>query len=83
MTQHANHALSLLQTLPLHGYDGVVSVGGDGMFAEVFNGVTIRAAREAGLDINDKAAQFVSPAVRVGFIPGGALYYTQHNVKYE
>ena len=35
MTERANHALTLLQTMPLHGFDGVISVGGDGMFAEV------------------------------------------------
>jgi len=72
VTKHAGHALSLLQTIPLHGFDGVISVGGDGMFAEVFNGVTIRAAREANLDVNDKTTQFIRPTIRVGFIPGGS-----------
>ena len=71
MPDHANHALSLLQTVPLHGYDGVISVGGDGMFAEVFNGVIIRAARDASLDVDDQATGFVRPGIRVGFIPGG------------
>ena len=71
VTDHANHALTLLQTVPLHGQDGVISVGGDGMFAEVFNGVTIRAARDASLDVDDKATEFVRPGIRVGFIPGG------------
>ena len=71
VTDHANHALTMLQTVPLHGHDGVISVGGDGMFAEVFNGVTIRAARDASLDVDDKATEFVRPGIRVGFIPGG------------
>ena len=71
VTDCADQALSLLQTVPLHGCDGVVSVGGDGMFAEVFNGIIIRAARDAKLDIDKKTTQFVKPDIRVGFIPGG------------
>ena len=35
LTERANHARDLLQTLPLAHLDGVISVGGDGMFAEV------------------------------------------------
>ena len=42
VTERANHAKDMLQTIPLDNYDGVISVGGDGMFAEVFNGVVIR-----------------------------------------
>ena len=35
ITERAEHALTVLQSDPLHHYDGVVSVGGDGMLAEV------------------------------------------------
>ena len=35
-TERANHALDLLQTMDLKRFDGIISVGGDGMFAEVF-----------------------------------------------
>merc|ERR1719412_1604481 len=42
------------------------------MFAEVFNGVVIRTARDAGIDYNRHSVGFVSPRVRVGFIPGGS-----------
>jgi len=72
VTERANHAKDLLQTMPLDSYDGVISVGGDGMFAEVFNGVVIRTARDAGIDYNRHSVGFVSPRVRVGFIPGGS-----------
>jgi diacylglycerol kinase family enzyme len=37
LTERANHARDLLQSLPLAHLDGVISVGGDGMFAEVKN----------------------------------------------
>ena len=35
ITERADHALTVLQSMGLDGYDGVVSVGGDGMLAEV------------------------------------------------
>lgn len=72
VTERANHALSLLQTMPLQGFDGVISVGGDGMFSEVFNGVLMRAALEAKLDHDNRETQFVKPDIMVGFIPGGS-----------
>ena len=37
--------------------------------AQVFNGVLLRAAADAGLDPN--SGQIISPRLRVGFIPGG------------
>lgn len=72
VTERANHAKDMLQTIPLENYDGVISVGGDGMFAEVFNGVVIRTARDQGLEYNDDTVEFVRPKIRVGFIPGGS-----------
>ena len=35
VTERAGHALDLLQTMSLEGIDGIISVGGDGMFSEV------------------------------------------------
>ena len=36
VTESANHAHSVIQSAPLHNYDGIISVGGDGMFSQVF-----------------------------------------------
>jgi len=72
VTERANHALDLLQTMPLNGFDGVISVGGDGMFSEIFNGVLLRTARDIKLDQDDKDTNFSKPDMRVGFIPGGS-----------
>lgn len=58
-TERANHGFELMQTHPLKGFDGVVSVGGDGMFNELFNGLLRRAAAEEGLDVHDKEARLV------------------------
>ena len=35
-TERTNNALDLLQTIDLKRFDGIISVGEDGMFAEVF-----------------------------------------------
>lgn len=70
LTERANHARDLLQSLPLSHLDGVISVGGDGMFSEVFNGVLLRTASDAGLD--PSSGQIIQPRIRVGFIPGGS-----------
>ncbi|QQP48787.1 Ceramide kinaselike [Caligus rogercresseyi] len=44
LTQHKNHALDSILSRPdlENQFDGIVSVGGDGMFSEVFNGVLRR-----------------------------------------
>ena len=67
----SGHALSVIQHIKLENYDGIISIGGDGMFAEVFNGVTIRTAKDADIDIDDKNVSFVKPQIPVGFIPAG------------
>ena len=35
VTESANHAHNVIQSAPLHNYDGIISVGGDGMFSQV------------------------------------------------
>ena len=48
VTERANHARDLLLTYdferPSAQIDGIVSVGGDGMFSELINGILRRAA---------------------------------------
>ena len=41
-TERLNHARQLLEALPLaelRSYDGIVAVGGDGLFQEALNGL--------------------------------------------
>eukprot|EP01134_Creolimax_fragrantissima_P006790 CFRG6790T1 len=69
MTTHAGHAREIVQLTPDLGsmYDGVIVVGGDGMFNEVVNGLLTR--------------QSPLPSFRIGLIPAGStnciLYSTQ------
>ncbi|XP_046985114.1 ceramide kinase [Schistocerca americana] len=72
LTQRPGHAHDTLLRRPLDGLDAVISIGGDGTFAEVFNGLVLRAARDAGIDHNDPEARLPPPPLRVGVVPGGS-----------
>ena len=67
ITERANHAKEMLQKCSLDGIDGVVCVGGDGMFSEIFTGMLLRAANEANGDFT----QLQKGKLRVGVIPAG------------
>ena len=67
ITESANHAREMLQKCSLNGIDGVVCVGGDGMFSEIFTGILLRVANEANGDL----IQLRKRNLRVGVIPAG------------
>ena len=73
-TERANHAHDLL--LDMRGlftdYDGVVCVGGDGMFNELFNGLIKRVANDNDVNYSDPDAQIPKIDFRIGVIPGGS-----------
>ncbi|KAG8520342.1 Ceramide kinase-like protein, partial [Galemys pyrenaicus] len=50
ITEYEGHALSLLKECELHGFDGVVCVGGDGSASEVAHALLLRAQRNAGME---------------------------------
>ncbi|KAJ0409641.1 hypothetical protein P43SY_008513 [Pythium insidiosum] len=60
LTERAGHSAEIMQTLPLGTYDCVVTVGGDGSLAEVFQGLMQRA------DWRDAIQQ------PIGVVPGGS-----------
>lgn len=73
VTEQANHARLHLETeAKLDKYDGVVCVGGDGMFSEIFHGLVTRTQEENKVDLNDSAAELIPCAVRIGIIPAGS-----------
>jgi ceramide kinase len=83
VTERANHAHDLLQTYDFKskGVDGVICVGGDGMFSELINGILKRAASDNDLDVNDARQDMARPDIKIGVIPGGstdALAYSLH-----
>ncbi|KAA0721185.1 Ceramide kinase [Triplophysa tibetana] len=73
VTEHPNHARDHLKTeADLMKYDGVVCVGGDGMFSEIVHGLVSRTQRDEGVDENSMKDTLVSCRLRIGIIPAGS-----------
>lgn len=73
VTEQANHARHHLEReANLDKYDGVVCVGGDGMFSEIFHGLVTRTQEENKVDLDDSEAELVPCALRIGIIPAGS-----------
>nr|XP_057939221.1 ceramide kinase family protein [Doryrhamphus excisus] len=72
VTERANQARDHLLKKDLTGFDGVVCVGGDGMFSEVLHGVIGRTQQEAGLCENDPAVALQPCPLHIGIIPAGS-----------
>lgn len=72
VTQRANHARDYLLEEGLEKIDGVISVGGDGMFHEVLNGLVTRAQHEAMLDSTSQDFHPVPLSIPIGIIPAGS-----------
>ncbi|XP_067915234.1 ceramide kinase isoform X4 [Heterodontus francisci] len=72
VTERANHARDHLLEADLEKYDGIVSVGGDGMFSEVMHGLIGRTQKNSGIDENYPSAELVPCDLRIGIIPAGS-----------
>ncbi|NXW10017.1 CERK1 kinase, partial [Fregetta grallaria] len=71
ITERANHAKDNLLEVNINKYDGVVCVGGDGMFSEVMHGLIGRMQKDSGIDQNNPKAPLVQCNIRIGIIPAG------------
>jgi ceramide kinase len=56
----------------LDDYDGLICVGGDGIFAELCHGLLLRTARDEQIDIDDPRVNIIRPKLRIGIIPAGS-----------
>ncbi|XP_053319328.1 ceramide kinase [Spea bombifrons] len=72
VTEYANHARDNLYEIDLEKYDGIVCVGGDGMFSEVLHGLVGRVQKDMDVDLNNPAAALSRCDVRIGIIPAGS-----------
>lgn len=50
ISQRSNQIQDFCMTQSLEYYDGIVCVGGDGTFSELFNGIIFRKLRELGMN---------------------------------
>ncbi|UJR13631.1 hypothetical protein I4U23_000644 [Adineta vaga] len=71
-TERANHAQEYVINEVLDDYDGLVCVGGDGMFAELCHGLLLRAAHDGKINIDNPQVDIVRPKLRIGIIPAGS-----------
>ncbi|KAK7101221.1 ceramide kinase-like isoform X2 [Littorina saxatilis] len=71
VTERAKHAVEIAKTFAVSSVDGVISMGGDGLYMEILHGLTLRKQEEEGVDYNDPDAKLIPPTVRVGIIPAG------------
>jgi ceramide kinase len=71
-TERANHAQDYVNNEMLDDYDGLICVGGDGIFAELCHGLLLRTARDEQIDIDDPRVNIIRPKLRIGIIPAGS-----------
>uniref|UniRef100_A0A8C4SDB2 Ceramide kinase-like n=1 Tax=Erpetoichthys calabaricus TaxID=27687 RepID=A0A8C4SDB2_ERPCA len=71
-TERANQARDYILQKDLSSFDGVVCVGGDGMFSELMHGLIGRSQREACISEDDPEATLQGCSLRIGIIPAGS-----------
>ncbi|CAF1097835.1 unnamed protein product, partial [Didymodactylos carnosus] len=71
-TERANHARDYIRDETLKKYDGIICVGGDGMFSELCHGLLLKTITESNLDINEPRINLIRPETRIGIIPAGS-----------
>ncbi|XP_051916301.1 ceramide kinase-like isoform X1 [Hippocampus zosterae] len=73
VTEYANHARDhLREEAELEKYDGVVCVGGDGMFSELVHGLVWRTQKDGGVDVDGPQRTLIACSLRIGIIPAGS-----------
>lgn len=75
VTTHQGHCENFMLMEDLHSYDGVVAVGGDGLFSELLQGLLYRTRTDAKLPLYKQHKPFtseVTPQLRIGLIPAGS-----------
>ncbi|XP_073446982.1 ceramide kinase-like isoform X2 [Dendrobates tinctorius] len=71
-TTRANHARDYILDADLWTYDGVVCVGGDGMFSELLHGLVRRTQSDRGVCEDNEDAKLTPCDLRIGIIPAGS-----------
>lgn len=72
VTERAGHIRDVLLTCSLDDIQAIACVGGDGTFAEVFNGLVLRTVKDKDIDPNDPDIVLPPPKLPVGVIPSGS-----------
>ncbi|XP_059155284.1 ceramide kinase 1-like [Physella acuta] len=70
-TERSKHALEIGETHDFSSYDGIVIVGGDGLYQELLQGFTVQTQKKAGVNYHSPDTKFVPPPIPIGIIPAG------------
>ncbi|XP_060569531.1 uncharacterized protein LOC132727945 isoform X2 [Ruditapes philippinarum] len=71
VTQRAHHTEEILSTYDLNSINGLVLVGGDGLYQECVNGLMRRLATEQNVNIDDPDETVPAIDIPIGVIPCG------------
>ncbi|KAK7502279.1 hypothetical protein BaRGS_00006643 [Batillaria attramentaria] len=72
VTKTKGDALQHVRDLNLADVDGVVTVGGDGLYCEVMNGLLLSTQKDHGVNADDPKAKVVPADIPIGIIPAGS-----------
>ncbi|XP_063426950.1 ceramide kinase 1-like isoform X3 [Mytilus trossulus] len=72
VTNRRGQALEILDNYDLSSIDGIVTVGGDGIFSECVNGLLRRHQAEHNVDIHDTHSRLQPCNIPLGVIPAGS-----------
>ncbi|KAK3576315.1 hypothetical protein CHS0354_034005 [Potamilus streckersoni] len=71
-TKRPGQPIELLENYDLRLMDGLVAIGGDGMFSECMNGLLLRLQKDAKVDYNNPDATLSASTLPIGIIPAGS-----------
>ncbi|XP_076092323.1 ceramide kinase-like [Mytilus galloprovincialis] len=72
VTNRQNEPTEILKSYDLSKIDGIVTVGGDGLYCECMNGLVKRVQQDNKIQLDNHNADIVSSALPIGIIPAGS-----------
>ncbi|XP_052090540.1 ceramide kinase-like [Mytilus californianus] len=72
VTRRQNEPTEILKNYDLSKVDGIVTVGGDGLYCECMNGLVKRTQQDNNINLNNHNADIVSSSLPIGIIPAGS-----------
>ncbi|KAH9499810.1 hypothetical protein Btru_077868 [Bulinus truncatus] len=71
VTERSKHALQIGESTDFSQYNGIVIVGGDGLYQEILQGLTIQEQKKSGLNYDNPEEDLVKLSLPMGIIPAG------------
>ncbi|CAG2253208.1 CERK [Mytilus edulis] len=72
VTKKQKEPTDILKNYNLSNIDGIVTVGGDGLYCECMNGLIARVQRDNNVNVNCHNTDIVSASLPIGIIPAGS-----------